>query len=169
MRSQGSSRIDGTVPLSVDGQAAGVPMLELYLFGRPRLMRAGSASNDVPVQGLSLALLAALAVAAPRGLTRDRVLSLLWPPFYSAHRLLMATHCAQEHRIPTLRQRVNRPQPQCLPQALFRGCPGSRAITPAITTARRCSISISLSSKAKLPTTAWPIQRLAWSRRAKSL
>ena len=54
-------------------------MLHLYLFGRPRLTRVGSASEDVPVQGLSLALLAALAATAPRGLTRERVLALLWP------------------------------------------------------------------------------------------
>jgi adenylate cyclase len=65
-------------------------MLHLYLFGRPRLTRAESANGDIPVQGLSLAILAALAVAAPRGLTRDRVLLLLWPEVdgqHAGHRL----------------------------------------------------------------------------------
>ena len=60
-------------------------MLQLYVFGRPHLTRVEPGNRDVPLHGLSLAMLAALAIAAPRGLTRDRVLALLWPDVDSSH------------------------------------------------------------------------------------
>ena len=60
-------------------------MLQLYLFGRPHLTRVEPGNRDVPLHGLSLAMLAALAIAAPRGLTRDRVLALLWPDVDGSH------------------------------------------------------------------------------------
>ena len=42
-------------------------MLQLYVFGRPHLTRVEPGNRDVPLHGLSLAMLAALAIAAPGG------------------------------------------------------------------------------------------------------
>ncbi len=57
-------------------------MLCLHLFGSPHLTKAEPASGEstsVPLERFALAILASLAVSAPRGLARDRVLALLWP------------------------------------------------------------------------------------------
>jgi TolB-like protein/Tfp pilus assembly protein PilF len=65
-------------------------MLQLFFFGRPHLTRAEAASEDLPLQGFPLAMLAALAVAGQRGLARERLVALLWPDVDSAragHRL----------------------------------------------------------------------------------
>ena len=65
-------------------------MLNLYFFGRPHLTIAESADGDVPLKGLSLAMLAVLAVAGQRGLGREKLLSLLWPEVdvsHAGHRL----------------------------------------------------------------------------------
>lgn len=54
-------------------------MFHLHAFGTLRLVSGGRNDGTVPLQGLSLALLAILAVSAPRGLPRDRLIALLWP------------------------------------------------------------------------------------------
>ncbi len=55
-------------------------MFCLHLFGSPQLTKpVGEASTSVPLERFALAILVLLAAAAPRGLTRDRVLELLWP------------------------------------------------------------------------------------------
>ena len=55
-------------------------MFCLHLFGSPQLTKpVGEESTSVPLERFALAILALLAAAAPRGLTRDRVLALLWP------------------------------------------------------------------------------------------
>ena len=54
-------------------------MLHLHFFGRPHLTGSETASEDLHLQGLPLAMLATLAVAGQRGLTRERLVALLWP------------------------------------------------------------------------------------------
>jgi len=54
-------------------------MLHIFFFGRPHITRGEAVGEDATLQGLPLAMLAALAVAAKRGLTRERLVSLLWP------------------------------------------------------------------------------------------
>ena len=65
-------------------------MLHLQFFGRPHLTSSEAASEDLPLQGFPLAMLAALAVVGQRGFARERLVSLLWPDVDGAragHRL----------------------------------------------------------------------------------
>jgi DNA-binding SARP family transcriptional activator len=54
-------------------------MLQLRTFGGLALCRADAPLRGAAAQPRRLALLAALAVAGPRGIRRDRLLALLWP------------------------------------------------------------------------------------------
>lgn len=54
-------------------------MLRLRTFGSLSLDRDGSPASGAAIQRYPLALLALLAVAGSRGISRDRILALLWP------------------------------------------------------------------------------------------
>ena len=54
-------------------------MLRLHTFGGLSLSSDGGDLAGAALQKRRLALLAMLAVAGPRGLTRDKILGLLWP------------------------------------------------------------------------------------------
>lgn len=53
--------------------------MRVCFFGRPHITTDDAAGEEISLQGLPLAMLAALAVAPKRGLTRERLVTLLWP------------------------------------------------------------------------------------------
>jgi DNA-binding SARP family transcriptional activator len=54
-------------------------VFHLHAFGGLRLATGDRNDSDVPLQKLCLAVLAVLAVSAPRPLSREKLMTLLWP------------------------------------------------------------------------------------------
>ncbi|GLC25104.1 BTAD domain-containing putative transcriptional regulator [Roseisolibacter agri] len=74
-------------------------MLSLRFLGTPELLQEGRVVTGAAAQRHRVALLALLAHAAPRAVSRDRLLALLWPEseaLRARHRLNVAVHALRQ-------------------------------------------------------------------------